>query len=526
MSSASLPLAEARPRDVNPWIVAVAVMCATFMEILDTTVVNVSLPHIAGNLSATIDESTWALTSYLVANAIILPLTGWLANHFGRKRLLLTSVAGFTMASFLCGLAPNLPLLILFRVIQGFTGGALQPISQAVLLEAFKPEERGRAMGFWGLGIVVAPILGPVVGGWLTDSYSWRWVFYINIPVGLVSLAMIQLYVHDPSYITRRSNRIDYWGIGLLAVGIGALQLLLDMGQQDDWFESGLIMTLAVLAVAGLVAFIVRELRTEHPVVDLRVLRVRTYAVGVFLMTVLGFVLYGSLVLLPLMLQTLLGYPSLQAGIALAPRGMGSFIAMPLVGAVMSRVDARKLLAAGLFVGSCTLFWLGSLNRSLGYWDIFWPQFIQGLALGLLFVPLTTITMDSIPRENMGNATSIFNLMRNIGGSMGIAAATTLLARHRQEHSSNLASHIDAFNPQVRALFDQLKAAFVAQGADAVTATERARLALFGMVQREAMMLSFTDIFRWLSLMFLAMLPLLLLMRSPRRRGGAAGAAH
>jgi DHA2 family multidrug resistance protein len=526
MSSTSLPLADARPRDVNPWIVAIAVMCATFMEILDTTVVNVSLPHIAGNLSATIDESTWALTSYLVANAIVLPLTGWLANHFGRKRLLLSSVAGFTTASFLCGLAPNLPLLILFRVIQGFTGGALQPISQAVLLEAFKPEERGRAMGFWGLGIVVAPILGPVVGGWLTDSYSWRWVFYINIPVGLLSLAMIQTYVHDPPYITRRSNRIDYWGIGLLAVGIGALQLLLDMGQQDDWFESAFITTLAVVAVAGLVAFIVRELRTANPVVDLRVLKVPTYAVGVFLMTVVGFVLYGSLVLLPLMLQTLLGYPSLQAGIALAPRGMGSFIAMPIVGAMIGRVDPRKLLGAGLVVGSLTLFWLGSLNRSLGYWDIFWPQFIQGLGLGLLFVPLTTITMGPIPRENMGNATSIFNLMRNIGGSMGIAAATTLLARHRQSHSSTLASHIDAYSLQARSMFEQLRSAFVAQGADLATATERARAALFGMVQREAMMLSFTDIFRWLSLMFLAMLPLLLLMRSPKRGSGPVAGAH
>ena len=379
MSSASLAQGAALPREVNPWIVAVAVMSATFMEVLDTTVVNVSLPHIAGNLSATIDESTWALTSYLVANAIILPLTGWIANYFGRKRLLLSSVAGFTVASFLCGLAPNLPLLILFRVIQGFTGGALQPISQAVLLEAFKPEERGRAMGFWGLGIVVAPILGPVLGGWLTDSYSWRWVFYINIPVGIVSLLLIQLYVFDPAYITRRSNRVDYWGIGMLAVGVGALQLMLDKGQEDDWFESNFIVALVVIAVLMLLAFIVRELKTEHPVVDLRVLKVPTYATGVFLMTVVGFVLYGSLVLLPLMLQTLLGYPSLQAGIALAPRGMGSFIAMPLVGMIMGKVDARKLLAMGLAVGALTLFWLGSLNRNLGYWDIFWPQFIQGM---------------------------------------------------------------------------------------------------------------------------------------------------
>jgi len=526
MTTASLPLAVARPREINPWIIAIAVMTATFMEVLDTTVVNVSLPHIAGSLSATVDESTWVLTSYLVANAIVLPLTGWLGNFFGRKRLLMSSVAGFTVASFLCGLAPSLPILILLRVIQGFTGGALQPVSQAVLLEAFPPEQRGRAMGFWGLGIVVAPILGPVLGGWLTDSYSWRWVFYINIPVGLVSLFLIQLYVFDPPYITRRSGRIDYWGIGMLAVGIGALQVLLDKGQEEDWFSSHFITTLAVLSLVALAAFIVRELRTEQPVVDVRVLKVRTYSVGVVLMTVVGFVLYGSLVLLPLLLQTLLGYPSLQAGIALAPRGMGSFLAMPLVGMILGRVDARKLLALGLAVGALTLFWFGSLNLSLGYWDIFWPQFIQGVSLGLLFVPLTTITMDAIPREGMGNATSIFNLMRNIGGSMGIAGATTLLTRHQQAHTSVLSSHIDPYSPQAQSLLEGLRAAFMARGADLATATDRARAALFGMIQHQAMMLSFTDIFRLLALLFLAMLPLIFLMRSPRAGNGGAAAMH
>jgi DHA2 family multidrug resistance protein len=526
MTTASFPLAAARPREINPWITAVAVMTATFMEVLDTTVVNVSLPHIAGSLSATVDESTWVLTSYLVANAIVLPLTGWLGNFFGRKRLLMSSVAGFTAASFLCGLAPSLPILILLRVMQGFTGGALQPVSQAVLLEAFPPEQRGRAMGFWGLGIVVAPILGPVLGGWLTDSYSWRWVFYINIPVGLASLLLIQLYVFDPPYITRRSGRIDYWGIGMLAVGIGGLQVLLDKGQEEDWFSSRFITTLAVLSLVTLAAFIVRELRTEQPVVDLRVLKVRTYSVGVVLMTVVGFVLYGSLVLLPLLLQTLLGYPSLPAGIALAPRGMGSFLAMPLVGMILGRVDARKLLALGLTVGALTLFWFGSLDLSLGYWDIFWPQFIQGVSLGLLFVPLTTITMDSIPREGMGNATSIFNLMRNIGGSMGIAATTTLLTRHQQAHTSVLSAHVDPYSPQAQSLLEGLLSTFMARGADLATATARAQAAVFGMVQRQAMMLSFVDIFRLLALLFLAMLPLILLMRSPRAGKGGAAAMH
>lgn len=510
---------------VNPWLVAVSVMFATFMEVLDTTVVNVSLPHIAGSLSASIDESTWALTSYLVANAIVLPLTGWLANHFGRKRLLTLSVGGFTVASFLCGLSPNLGTLVFFRVVQGLTGGALQPLSQAVLLEAFPPQDRGKAMGFWGLGIVVAPILGPLLGGWLTDSWSWRWVFYINIPIGLLSIVMTRLYVHDPPYIQRRSERVDYWGIGFLAVGIGALQVLLDKGQEEDWFASGQMRLCAALAVLGLVAFLVRELRTDHPVVDLAVFRNATYASGVVLMTVLGFVLYGSLVLLPILLQTLLGYPSFQAGVALAPRGMGSFLAMPVVGLLVGRVGARKLLALGLLGGAGTLFWFGRLSLSAGYWDIFWPQFLQGVCLGLLFVPLTTITMSAIPREGMGNATSLFNLMRNIGGSLGIATATTLLYRHGQEYGSRLASHLSAYDPGARALLEGLQRRFVAAGSDPVTAASQAHAAAAGLVARQATMMSFVSVFRLLGLTFLLMLPLLLVMRAPRRPPGGGDLA-
>jgi DHA2 family multidrug resistance protein len=509
----------APPRIINPWLIAVSVMFATFMEVLDTTVVNVSLPHIAGSLSASIDESTWVLTSYLVANAIVLPLTGWLANYFGRKRLLMIAVSGFTAASFLCGLAPNLPVLVIFRIIQGMTGGALQPLSQAVLLEAFPPQDRGKAMGFWGLGIVVAPILGPVVGGWLTDSYSWRWVFYINIPVGIISLAMTRAFIFDPPYIQRRSEeRIDYWGIGMLAVGIGALQLVLDKGQEEDWFASHWMLGFAVLAAIALLAFIVRELRAEHPVVDIRVFKVRTYATGVFLMTVMGFVLYGSLVLLPIMLQTLLGYPSFQAGIAMAPRGIGSFIAMPVVGMLIARVGARKLLALGLVGGAGTLFWLGQLNLSAGYWDVFWPQFFQGISLGLLFVPLTTITMGPIAKENMGNATSLFNLMRNMGGSMGIAAATTLLYRNGQVYTSQLGAHITAYDGPSRALLQGLRSAFAAGGSDAYTAARQAEAAAAGLVARQASMLAFVSVFRLLASFFVLLLPLVLLMRSPKGR--------
>jgi DHA2 family multidrug resistance protein len=516
--------AAADHRVVNPWIVAIAVMFATFMEVLDTTVVNVSLPHIAGNLSATIDESTWVLTSYLVANAIVLPLTGWLARHFGRKRLLMTSVAGFTISSLLCGIAPNLPLLVAFRLLQGATGGAMQPLSQAVLLEAFPPHERGKAMGFWGLGIVVAPILGPVLGGWLTDTYSWRWVFYINLPVGIASLVMTKLYVFDPSYLRQETSRIDYWGIGLLALWVGTLQLALDLGQERDWFSSLFITALVVLSAGGLIAFLVREWVAREPVVDLRVFKVRTYSTGVFLMTTLGFVLYGSLVLLPIMLQTLLGYPSLQAGIAMAPRGLGSLIGMPVVGLLIGRVDPRKMVAGGLIAGAGTLFWLGQLNLSAGYWDIFWPQFFQGLGLSALFVPLTTISMDPIPRERMGNATSLFNLMRNLGGSIGIATTGTLLARKQQEYINVMGAHVTAYSQAAQQSLDAARNGFLASGADLYTATQRAYAAVFGAVQRQAAMVAFVDLFRLLGIIFLLLLPLVLLMRRPR--GREAAAAH
>jgi DHA2 family multidrug resistance protein len=505
---------------VNPWIVAVAVMFATFMEVLDTTVVNVSLPHIAGSLSVTVDEAAWALTSYLVANAIILPMTGWIANYFGRKRTLLAAVFGFTAASFLCGLAPTLPVLILCRIFQGATGGALQPLSQAVMLEAFPPEDRGKAMAFWGLGIVVAPMLGPVIGGWLTDNYSWRWVFYINLPVGLASVIMTRLFIFDPPYIRRSNRGIDYWGIGMLAVTIGALQIVLDKGQEDDWFGSNYIIVLTVVAVVGIAAFIIHELRARDPVVNLRVFKERTYSAGVFLMTVLGFVLYGSLLLLPVFLQTLLGYPALDAGLAMAPRGLGSFLMMPVVGTVLGRFDPRKVLAVGIVGAAWTLFALSQINLNAGYWDIFWPQFIQGAALAMLFVPLTTATMSPIRKEEMGNATSMFNLMRNLGGSIGIASATTFLFRRQQLHTHLIGAAVTQFNPQTQVYLKGLQSTMQSHGTDPTTALQRAYGSIWGMVQRQASMAAFVDTFRAMSLVFLLMLPLLLVMRRPKGRAG------
>ncbi|MDE3157621.1 MAG: DHA2 family efflux MFS transporter permease subunit [Acidobacteriota bacterium] len=516
-------MSESHPQP-NPWIIAIAVMFATFMEVLDTTVVNVSLPHIAGNLSASVDEAAWVLTSYLVANAIVLPLTGWLASYFGRKRVLLAAVFGFTTASFLCGMAPSLELLVFFRVIQGATGGALQPLSQAVMLEAFPPKDRGKAMAFWGLGIVVAPMLGPVLGGWLTDNYSWRWVFYINLPVGLMSVIMTRLFIFDPPYIRRSGRGIDFWGIGLLAVGIGALQVVLDKGQEEDWFESHWITGLAALAAAALLIFIAHEIRARDPVVHLRVFKNRTYSAGVFLMTTMGFVLYGSMLLLPVFLQTLLGYPAVDAGVAMAPRGLGSFLMMPVVGTVLGRFDPRKVLSAGLVGSAWTLWALSRLNLQAGYWDIFWPQFIQGACLAMLFVPLTTATMDPIPKEEMGNATSMFNLMRNVGGSVGIASATTFLFRREQLHINQLGANVTPFNSRSQMYLDGLESRMLAHGADMQTALHQAQVAIWGMVERQASLLSFVDTFAAMAVVFLLVLPLLLAMRKPKHyRGGRPG---
>jgi MFS transporter, DHA2 family, multidrug resistance protein len=509
----------AAAHDVNPWLTGISVLAGTFMVVLDSTVVNVSLPFIAGNLSATVEEATWVLTTYLAANAVIIPITGWLANYFGRKRLLLISVIGFTAASFFCGFAPSLTALIAFRIIQGVSGGVMQPLSQAIMLESFPPHERGEAMALWGLGIVVAPIFGPILGGWLTDNYSWRWVFYINIPIGIVAWMLIRRFVFDPAYIRRGSGRIDYWGLGLMVVGIGALQVALDQGQEEDWLASDWITSMLVVSVVAIMALVIHELLARAPIINLRVFKEPTYTTGVFLMTMMGFVLYGSLVVFPILLQTLLHYPPLQAGITMVPRGLGMLLMTPIVGILISRMDPRLLLASGFGVGAATLYWFSALNLNAGYWDYFWPQLIQGGAFACLFVPLTTTTMDPIPNESMGNATSIFNLMRNVGGSAGIAVSQTMLARGRQRHINILGSHVSAFSARTQEQLRQLQSAFVARGADSVTAAQRAQGALWGTVQQQAAILTFNDCFFFFGIIMLILTPLGYVMRRPRSGG-------
>jgi DHA2 family multidrug resistance protein len=507
--------------DVSPWLVGISVLAGTFMVILDSTVVNVSLPFIAGNLSATVEEATWVLTTYLAANAVVIPITGWLANYFGRRRLLQIAVVGFTAASFFCGFAPSLTALIAFRIIQGVSGGVMQPLSQAIMLESFPPHERGEAMALWALGIVVAPIFGPVLGGWLTDNYSWRWVFYINIPIGIMAFLLIRRFVFDPSYIRRGSSRIDYWGLALMIVGIGALQVALDQGQEEDWLSSHWITAMLVLAGIALVALVLHEMLARAPIINLRVFKEPTYTMGVLLMTMMGFVLYGSMVVFPILLQTLLGYPPLQAGIAMAPRGIGMLLMTPIVGILIGRLDARLLLASGFGICATTLYWFSVLNLNAGYWDYFWPQLVQGASFSLLFVPLTTTTMDPIPNETMGNATSIFNLMRNIGGSAGIAVSQTMLARGSQRHTNILGAHVSAYNTIVQERLRQFQSAFAARGADPVTAAQRAQGALWGTVQQQAAILTFNDSFLFFGVIMLILVPLGFVMRRPRsgRRG-------
>ena len=507
----------------NPWLIAAAVMAATFMEVLDTTVVNVSLPHIAGTLSATTDESTWVLTSYLVANAVILPATGWLSSHFGRKRFLITCIIIFTLASLVCGAATSLSMLIIARIVQGAGGGALQPISQAVLLESFPPQKRGMAMAVFGLGVVVAPIIGPTMGGWITDNYSWRWIFYINLPIGVLAILLSSRYLQDPPWLKRTAeSRIDYVGFGLLIVWIGALQVMLDKGQQEDWFASPFVRTLAAVGVPALVIFLIWEMRVAHPIVNLRVLSNRNFLIGTMLMTVMGMVLYGSTALLPLFLQTLLGYPALQSGLTLSPRGFGSIVAMLVVGRLIGKIDSRYLIMGGFALLGVSTYRLSQLNLNIASSNVMWPNIFNGLAMGFIFVPLTTTSMGTLNNEQIGGATGIYNLMRNLGGGVGISMATTLLARNAQTHQATLVRHVNPYDPQFQHYARVLGRLF---GEDGGTLSPRSLVLLYRLVLREASLASFMDTFRLMAFLAILCVPIVFFFRGVRAKAGAV-AAH
>ena len=510
--------------DVNPWVIAATVMLATFMEVLDTSVANVSLPHIAGNLSASVDEATWVLTSYLVANGIVLPMSGFLSVMFGRKRFYMTCVMLFTLASMACGFAPNLGLLVFFRIVQGLGGGALQPISQAILVESFPRAKQGMAQAVYGMGVVVAPVIGPTLGGWITDNYSWRWIFFINIPVGVLSLLMTYMMVHDPPYLNERRKkgiRIDYGGIGLLVLGLASIELMLDEGQKEDWFSSRMIVTAAVLGVAGLIAVVLWELRQKEPVVDFRMLKNRNFAIATGAMFLLGFVLYSSTAMLPIYLQTLMGYNATLSGQVISPGGIAIILMMPIVGRLVGKIDPRWLIIFGLSVSSLGLFQMAGFNLNIDFRTAVIARIVQSIGLAFMFIPINVTAFAFVPKEKTNYATGLVNLARNIGGSSGIALGTTLLARRSQFHQQNLISHLTPLDPAYQSTVQGLTEALTGRGADAAQAASQAQGVIYGMVQQQAMMKAFVDVFWLLAFVFLAVIPLVFLMKKVEPHKGA-----
>ncbi|HKM83891.1 MAG TPA: DHA2 family efflux MFS transporter permease subunit [Candidatus Acidoferrum sp.] len=519
LAQAELAMHDAWRPTINPWWIAFTVMLSTFMEVLDTSIANVALPHIAGSLSAGIDESTWVLTSYLVSNAIVLPLTGWFSRLFGRKRFYMSCVLIFIVSSLLCGLAPSLPLLVFFRVLQGAGGGGLQPVSQAILVESFPREKQGMAMAIYGMGVVVAPIIGPTLGGWLTDNYSWRWIFFINIPIGLLSIFLTSALIFDPPHVSGKNGlrtRIDYIGLGLLSVGLGFLQVVLDKGQRDDWFESRFIVWCSVVCAIGLIGTIFWELRQKDPVIELHLFRDRNYATATFFMFSLGIILYGTTVLLPVMLQTLSGYTAQLSGLVLSPGGFLTLFMLPLVGRLMMRRDPRWLVVVGLTILSIGMFQLSKLNLYTSFWTFVFVWAISRGGMPFMFVPINVMAFSFVPKERMNSATGLINLARNLGGSVGISLVTTLQARLTQHHQTNLVSHMTPLDPRYRAALQGLTAMLHTRGSTWATAAQQAQRMLYGELQRQSAMLAFIDVYWILGLLCLAMIPLMFIMKRSR----------
>jgi MFS transporter, DHA2 family, multidrug resistance protein len=482
---------------VNPWLVTASVMLPTFMEVLDTAIASVALPYIAGSLSASNSEATWVLTSYLVANAVILPASNWFARRFGRKRFLVICVAIFTIASFFCGAAPSLAVILLARVVQGAGGGALQPLSQSILLESFPPAKRAAAMAAYALGIVVAPVIGPTLGGWLTDTYSWRYAFYINIPVGILAVFMISRFVHDPPYIKNaKVSAFDNLGFGLLIVWTGCLQIVLDKGQEDDWFGAVWVRWAVAALIVALVGWIWRSWSNPKGLVDLHVLKDRNFRTGCFMIAMLGMAIYITIAMLPLFYQEVLGYTAFSAGLVVGPRGIGSFIGSPVIGFLGSRIDLRKLLCAGfLGFGVCSYIF-STVDLGIGPYTLLVPIIFTGFTLSFVFVPLATITVSTIPNQAMGNATGLFNMLRNIGGSVGISIATTALVRRAALHQNDLSANLTPSTAVLQQNSAAL-AAYLGHQIGPAGARPGSFGMLYGLLQQQAVLLSYVDIFRW-----------------------------
>ena len=483
-----------RPR-VNPWLIAMAVMLATFMEVLDTSIATVALPYIAGNLGASTDEATWVLTSYLVSNAIILPTSAWFGNFFGRKRFLIGCIIIFTTSSFVCGAATSLGMLIVARIVQGAGGGALQPLAQAILLESFPPARRGVAMAVYGVGVIVAPIIGPTLGGWLTDTYSWRWAFYINIPVGVLAVFLITLFVEDPPWVrgTKR-GRFDFIGFGFLSIWLATLQITLDKGQEVDWFGTLWLRWFAGISVVAFICFIIRELCAEFPVVNLRTLRNRNFATacGVFLM--FGATLYALVTMLPLFLQTLLGYTALDAGLTVSPRGIGVLLALGFVGTLSQRVNMRYLIIWGFAMLGLSCFVLSRLTLQVAMRSVIPANMLTGFGMGFIFVPLSTLSVSTLRDEQIGSATGLQNLARNVGGSVGISWLSTVLARYAQAHQAFLVGRVSSLDPAYQRQVATMQNIF-GRNFSPADALQRAQAFIYNTVNQQANYWAYVDAF-------------------------------
>ena len=513
---------ETHAAPTNKWLIAVAVMLATVMEVLDTTIANVSLLHIRGSLSADVDEAAWVLTSYIVATGIVIPLTGWCSAYFGRKRFFSFCILLFVGSSLAAGAAPNLHILVLFRVLQGFGGGAMMPLSQAILMETFPPEEQATAMAVWGLGMMLAPVMGPTLGGWITDNYSWRWIFYINVPSGLAAFVMVTIFVHDPAYIRRGIKRIDWWGLGYLILGIATLQIMLDRGERLDWFNSGVIILMLVIGVVALVFFTIRELHTREPIVDLHVLNNRDFAIGTVITTIVMFAMYSTFVLIPLFCQQISGYTPVIAGEVLSIQSVGTFLSILMAGRLFNKVDPRMLVALGCLAAGIGTMYMANFYAQIDFWNIALPGLLRGVGSGLIFIPLTTLSLSAVPREQMGNASGLFNMVRTVGGSVGIAILIAMLSINSQVHQNYLAGHVDPFRMSALAHMKGtagLGASILQQGPTPFVGM------IYGEVQRQASVLSFLDDFRMLSWIFFLIAPAVFLVRRPKGRAAPA-AAH
>lgn len=515
-----VPTTESRPA-VNPWLIALVVGMAAFMEVLDISIANVSLRHIAGSLSASYEEATWVLTSYLVANAIVLPISGWLSQLIGRKRFFIISIAIFTIASLLCGIAPSLEWLIVFRVLQGIGGGGLQPVSQAILADSFPAAKRGMAFAVYGIAVVVAPAIGPTLGGWITDTISWHWIFLINVPVGVLLIFLATTLIHDsPEYIAARKARlrdgftVDYMGFALLALGLGALQLMLDKGQQEDWFASSFILMLAAIASVSLLFLVVWEWHHRHPIVDLRLLKNANFGIANLLMLLLGFALLGSTVLIPQFVQQLLGYTATLAGLVLSPGGLAVMAMMPVVGVLSGRIAAKWLIMFGLLIVGTSMFLFAGLTLAVDFSTILWMRVYQALGLAFMFIPITNIAYVGISTAKTDQVSALINLSRNLGGSIGISLLTTYLTQQTQIHHNRLVEHINPYNSTFTTLLDQLTQHFHALGASLAHATQQAQAVIQVMVQEQARLLAFSDDFRVLGVLLLVLIPACLLLRN------------